>query len=383
MEKQWGIDLPTAFKRWQKEGLNPIEESLRLIQQQTGGDAFKIGEVFGDMQVMNALKPLLANMQEYQRIKAAAEGGMGASAAQFARRMQDDPTQQWTRLTILAGNLADRLGTALLPVLGRVADYLAPIIESVGSWIDANPELATTLALVAGGLGTLLVIVGPLLLALGGIAGAISLLGPVSLTVIGVLAAMGAGFFLVWKPIHAFFVKLWGDLEAGAQRWRAAFDDLIARMLARGRELLDYFLDLPARMSEIGGRIVDGIWSGFENKWNAFRGWVAGIAASIPKVFEDVLGIQSPSKVFKGIGENVVRGLQIGLAGAGGLAAMPSPATMLPAPMAISMPISVSITAPASTDAQTLAALVRREVTAATSQATRKIGALYDGSDGL
>jgi hypothetical protein len=59
-----------------------------------------------------------------------------------------------------------------------------------------------------------------------------------------------------------------------------------------------------------------------------------------------LLGIQSPSKVFKGIGENVVRGLQIGLAGAGGLAFIGETHPDAPKTVAAGLPFSNTAASP-------------------------------------
>jgi len=400
MEKQWGYDLPAAFKRWQQQGLNPVEESLRLIQERTGGDAFKIGEIFGDMQVMSALKPMLANMAEYQRIKAASEQSSGAADAQFARRMKEDPTEQFKRLTIQFAKLTDTLGMALLPVLSSIGDRLMPIIERLGAWIDAHKDLATTLTLIVAGFGALMVLLGPLLMGLGGLsaafaflpaaaAGFVSLIGLVGklsavlmLTPVGVVTTLLVGAAVLiyrhWDQLKGWFAKFWDWMTTAVQSWRAKFTETINNIRATVGEWVDWLMTIPDQLADIGGQIVDGLWQGFESKWGQFQTWMSGLAGSIPETFESVLGINSPSRVFAGIGGHIVDGLQQGM----GVTAMPVP-SLARAGGPVNMPITINITAPAGSDARDIARLVRSELSGATRQAGRGIGALWDGSDGF
>jgi len=69
----------------------------------------------------------------------------------------------------------------------------------------------------------------------------------------------------------------------------------------------------------IGGQIVQGIKDGFSAPWNAFVGWIQDKINSLPDAAKKVLGINSPSLVFKSIGESVVEGWAAGLAGMSGV----------------------------------------------------------------
>ena len=65
---------------------------------------------------------------------------------------------------------------------------------------------------------------------------------------------------------------------------------------------------------------------------------------------------------------------------------MPAAASLAgpgPGGASISMPITIHITAPAGTDAQSLADLVQQAVAKSTRQAAGRLGALYDSTDRL
>lgn len=58
---EMGVNIEKEFKGWAAKGLNPIEESLKRVQELTGGGAFRIGELFNDMQVKSFITPSIPN----------------------------------------------------------------------------------------------------------------------------------------------------------------------------------------------------------------------------------------------------------------------------------------------------------------------------------
>lgn len=68
-------------------------------------------------------------------------------------------------------------------------------------------------------------------------------------------------------------------------------------------------IDLAAQLLQIGGNIVLGVWNGISGKVEWFKEQVAGFFGGVVAGVKEVLGIESPSKVFAGIGENMALGL--------------------------------------------------------------------------
>jgi hypothetical protein len=64
---------------------------------------------------------------------------------------------------------------------------------------------------------------------------------------------------------------------------------------------------------EAGKAIMDGLLRGLEEAWVRVWAWVKAKAKAIADAFEDVLEIDSPSKVFFEIGQNIMEGLQLGV----------------------------------------------------------------------
>ena len=70
---------------------------------------------------------------------------------------------------------------------------------------------------------------------------------------------------------------------------------------------------LPGEMLNIGSNIVQGIKNGISNAWNNMVSWFSGLFGDLIGIAKDILGIASPSKVFKQIGEYTVEGFDEGM----------------------------------------------------------------------
>lgn len=81
-------------------------------------------------------------------------------------------------------------------------------------------------------------------------------------------------------------------------------------------KLVQGIKDLIPKIIEVGGNIVSGIWQGIKDRATWFREQVNGFFSGIVGGVKKALGIQSPSKVFAGIGENLALGLGSGFTSA-------------------------------------------------------------------
>lgn len=57
--QEQGVDLEAVVKEARKNGTHPLLAVVDKAMEMTGGDEFRIGELFGDMQAKNALRPLI------------------------------------------------------------------------------------------------------------------------------------------------------------------------------------------------------------------------------------------------------------------------------------------------------------------------------------
>lgn len=148
-KKNFGIDLYKIIQDAQKAGKNPFEASMKAIIKATQGDQKKIGELFGDMQVQNFLRPMIQQWDEYERIKNKALNTGDVVDEDFAKMMETMKEQTeglgnaWTRLMTT-------MGDSMAPSIGAAAKSLTTVVDSTQAFIKENPELTSTIVTTAG-----------------------------------------------------------------------------------------------------------------------------------------------------------------------------------------------------------------------------------------
>ena len=85
--------------------------------------------------------------------------------------------------------------------------------------------------------------------------------------------------------------------------------------MARGfvSNLISGVSSLPSKFGEIGSQIVNGLWDGIKGGWDWLKGKVSDLANSLFQGAKDALGIHSPSRKFKWIGQMIDEGLASGI----------------------------------------------------------------------
>lgn len=249
--KKLGSDLYGVVSKAQKKGQNPFDAAIKEINRITkGGDQKLLGQLFQDMQVQNFLRPMLQNLQEYQRIKKAAMEANGVTDRDFAR-MERTTKQQLDEMGNSANRSAIAIGDSLEPAVGQLTTVLTPATEKVTEFVNAHQKLVGNSILVVGGLaatrlaalaagygytflkGGVLSVVGmfarmvPLATAsttvMTALSGALAAVGaaiaatPIGWVVAGVaaIAAAGVMIYKYWEPLKAFFGGFFDGLTAG------------------------------------------------------------------------------------------------------------------------------------------------------------------------
>ncbi|NYT80876.1 phage tail tape measure protein [Alcaligenaceae bacterium] len=285
-----GIVLQNSMRTLVSQGLTPTQAMLEVInnyvstkgpeaakqfqqvmrikdetEQQAALDrlneAYKLGELFRDMQVLSYVRPALAfkdDLADIQRgsVDAADKGVLDED---FERRMQGAREQ----FKLLAVNMAEAslvLGSTLLPAVVDIGKAALPAIQAFSEWAAQHPGLIKgVVAVTAGLLGAKLAIIGvqygfnlllsplyavrtgvlalsakwtlmrgmfqlghftPVVNALRLVGQTVVWLGNTLLTTpIGLaVAALAVAALLVyryWEPIKGFFSGLWDGIRAG------------------------------------------------------------------------------------------------------------------------------------------------------------------------
>lgn len=134
---KFGIDLPRLLKTARERGLDPFLVTLKAIQKATGGDEFKLGELFGDMQVQNFIKPMLLYADDYKRLVGEINAANGVLEDNFDR-MMNTTAERWKQFRI-------QLETQPMP-------WLDDLIGKLSAWLKVMNEYPKATAAIAQGL---------------------------------------------------------------------------------------------------------------------------------------------------------------------------------------------------------------------------------------
>lgn len=105
-----------------------------------------------------------------------------------------------------------------------------------------------------------------------------------------------------WESIKDVAATVWGGIVTFfTETIPNAFNDLV-----------DWFEDIPEKFKNFGKNIVDGIVGGLKGKWNDLTSWFSNAWDKLVGDSEDDLEINSPSRVFADIGENMALGVGAG-----------------------------------------------------------------------
>lgn len=217
-----------------------------------------------------------------------------AAAAQAAS--EATMTGQLAQLDAQLNSVKVTLGVSVMGAAAALAPELLKCVKPLAEFVGQHPKLAAIVATVAVLTVGVASVVAPLLsagaaivgfgasalTAVGGI-GAVTtacwawaaalLANPITWIVAAVIAAV-ALLYIYWKPITAFFVKLWAGIkDAFAGAWQACVD--------AWRSAVDWF---------------SGVWSGisdaFTGAWDGVVGFVSGIWGTIQTAFDGgIMGV--------------------------------------------------------------------------------------------
>lgn len=88
---------------------------------------------------------------------------------------------------------------------------------------------------------------------------------------------------------------------------------LLAKIPQIMTSLKNGFLNLCSGFADVGKNIIDGLWNGIQNGWNWLTDKVSNLAKGLLDAAKSALGINSPSKEFRKIGEFCVAGFNDGI----------------------------------------------------------------------
>ncbi|WP_065760977.1 phage tail tape measure protein [Pseudomonas defluvii] len=298
----------------------------------------------------------------------AALGDISGAADKMGKTFRDNLGGDLDKLTGTWGALIGSLMDGQNGPLRELVQTITEVVGTARTWIEANPELAAGIAkgaaivaVLVAGMGALTVamasVLGPFALAQygmalfavkggamlpvvgkligvlsGGLMGAIrgvsiALWGlatnPVVLAIAAAIAVVAGAAYLIyrnWDQVKAYFASAWNEIKAGFSGGISGILTVLANFSPIGliyqafAGVLNYLgIDMPARFTEFGGMIVNGLINGLTAGLGLVKDTISSLGDSTIGWFKEKLGIHSPSRVFAELGGFTTEGLAQGL----------------------------------------------------------------------
>ncbi|AOJ03319.1 hypothetical protein WS70_16940 [Burkholderia mayonis] len=221
----------------------------------------------------------------------------------------------------VAGALA-AIGKALAPMRGAFLAALQPLGRALAAAKPMWDWLGRALSTAAGWLGKLF---APARASADGLSAAAAagrgfgaVLGAVLRAALAPLTWLGRAL----GGLAGLFVEAMGDARAAMHGGLAALGALILNWSPLGMfyrafaGVLSLFgVELPAKFTEFGGHLVDGLVGGISSGLGKVKDAISNMANSTVGWFKEKLGIHSPSRVFAALGGFVGEGAALGMQG--------------------------------------------------------------------
>ncbi|MBN9457376.1 MAG: phage tail tape measure protein [Bosea sp.] len=136
--RKFGIDIRKELKKTQESGGDVFEMLVNLTRKAVKGDISKLGDLFEDAQVQNFLRPMIANPDEYKKIRDKSAAADGVVEDDYRNRMTT-LAERLNRLMNAFDTLTIKISDALAPWIGALADKVAPLVDYVSELAGKYP----------------------------------------------------------------------------------------------------------------------------------------------------------------------------------------------------------------------------------------------------
>lgn len=203
------------------------------------------------------------------------------------------------RIMQVVQGMGSTISALITQILPQLIQQIVPFVQQIVPQI-ANLIVTSLPMIIDAGIQLILALANGLIEALPQI---IEML-PTIVKQIGLVLIQNA------PAILSAGVQLIGAL---AQGLIGAMGKVTGGMKKIGIAILNEVKSIPSKMLSVGKDIVEGIWSGISNSLSWIKGKIKGWIGNVTSFIKNVLGIHSPSTVFRDeIGLNLARGIGVG-----------------------------------------------------------------------
>jgi len=201
------------------------------------------------------------------------------------------------KLTVAWDNFKEQIGTAVLPIIGKLADFmtenLVPALSATFGWIDRNSAVLGPIVGIIAALVAIWAVLNTVTAISTGVMGtfnAVMALNPVVLIVIAIVALVAA-LVLAYHKVEWFrdgvdaafrWIKdaavAVGQAIVVAWQWVSNAATVTKDwVVARWREMIAFFTGLPGKISAV----ASGMWNGLKDSAASAYNWVIGKISGI------------------------------------------------------------------------------------------------------
>ena len=265
---KFNVNIEDGLKNAMQAGLDPIEFMIEQIKEVAGDDKFVLSQLFGDMQVQQFVRPMMANFEEFKKIKAEALGATGVVDKDFERALTT-ANERFKGLGIAMSNFGEAIGRILLPPLGWIADKIGAVVRAATWLANAFPNLTGAV------MGATLAFTSyrAAVLAVGVAQKTMGILGLQSALLGGSIRSLGGGFAFMGQGFTAF--------RAGIASTNAAMATWISTQAVAAKGAI---LGLPSRLGtvvQVMGAYARSLWTATQGLWATTRAMAANAVASL------------------------------------------------------------------------------------------------------
>lgn len=312
----WGEDANAAFQEFLK-GLSNLDADQRIIALE------RLGLSGSEMQrVFLSLAGSTDMLTDTLNASSAAFAGNGALMDEASKRAETTAGRMNRAKNMFNQVMAD-FGDQLIPL---IVDLLEKGIIPLLSWIN-NLDASTRQWIL--GLLAVVAAIGPVLSLIGGLIKVFTMLSgviPFVTTAFTAFLALGAPVIALIAAIIAAVVLLianWESLGNTVSQLATlvikGWEGIWKSISTTAGQIMTIFAQLPKKMQELGGAMMQGLWNGIVDGFKRLIVWILSSINDIVSKIRKALGIASPSKVMAKIGEQVVQGFNKGIEGMGGV----------------------------------------------------------------